>query len=169
MIQFGISMSLPKMTRLTRELDDALDEAVARTAFKIQQNATVRLTRAVYMHNRKPTPTGALRASIYTRTSRSTTYPEATSKAVGMRAKRGDAKASEKVAPSVTKPSKGEAWVGVGMLYGVFIEYPTRGRPGTYFMQGAADDTRGYFMEQVRLAINNAGQGAILPANWGAR
>ncbi len=52
------------------------------------------------------------------------------------------------------------------MSYGVYIEYPTRGRPGTYYMAGAAQDVRRYFMEQVRKAIVDAGQGGSIDSGF---
>jgi hypothetical protein len=167
MLIIGMRTNLPKLTNLTRNLEDEIDRAVRRTAFKLQQKAVERLTKTVYAHNNEPTPTGALRASIYTRTWRSDNYRDKTDKALSLRAQRdGAERVLDQVAPSAPKPAKGEAWVGVGMAYGVHIEYPTRGRPGTYFMAGARSDVARYFQDQIKAAIIAAGQGDVIPDNW---
>lgn len=166
MLLIGMRTNLPKLTNLTRNLEDEIDKAVRRTAFKLQQKAVERLTKSVYAHNNEPTPTGALRASIYTRTWKSDNYRAKMDKAIALRAKRDGEKASSKVAEAAPRPKKGEAWVGVGMSYGVYIEYPTRGRPGTYYMAGARSDVVRYFYDQIKAAIIAAGQGDTIPDDW---
>lgn len=166
MLLIGMRTNLPKLTRLTKNLEDELDKAVRRTAFKLQKKAVERLTATVYSHNRKPTPTGALRASIYVRTSKTDNYREKVGKAVALRKKRDGDSAEDHVAEPTERPKKGEAFVGVGMQYGVYIEYTTRGRPGTYYMAGARSDVARYFYEQIKAAIIAAGQGGTIPNDW---
>lgn len=168
MVIVGLRTILPKMTALDRNLADCVDEAVRTTAFKVQQRAVEILTETVYAHNKQPTPTGALRASIYTRTYKSGNYRDKMLKATSLRAaakrdrdEENQGRAVTKIdliSPEVDKPPKGQAWVAVGMAYGIYIEYPTRGRPGTYYMAGAVKDTRIFFLKQVKEAIIRAGQ-----------
>jgi hypothetical protein len=166
MLLVGVQTNLPKLTRMSRNLETEIDKAVRKTAFKLQQKAIERLTKTVYSHNKVPSPTGALRASIYTRTHKTDNYRQQMQKATSKRAKRdGAVKLGNIVQPPPTPP-KGVAWVGVGMSYGVYIEYPTRGRPGTYYMAGARRDVTRYFYDQVKQAIINAGQGSTIPDDW---
>lgn len=159
-----VTVSLPKLTKLTSRLSDQLDSAVRRTAVKLQKRAIERLNETVYSHDRLPKPTGALRASVYVRTSKTDTYREAMLEATSLRAARDGAVKLSLISPPADMPPKLAAWVGVGMQYGIYIEVPTRGRPGTYYMAGAAADVRQYFLMQVRDAIVRAGQGGTIDA-----
>jgi hypothetical protein len=166
MLLTALRTRIPKLTKLTRHLENEIDKAVRRTAFKLQKRAVERLTIAVYSHDKKPTPTGALRASIFTRTHKTDNYRQQMLKATGLRAKRDGAVKLDQIATPPDTPRKGEAWVGVGMMYGVHIEYPTRGRPGSYFMAGAARDVRAYFLQEVKQAIIDAGQGGTIDSGF---
>lgn len=166
MLLTALRISTPKLVNMTRNLEDEIDKAVRHTAFKLQKRAVERLTLAVYSHDKKPTPTGALRASIFTRTHKTDNYRQKMLKASSLRAKRDGAVNLGMIATPPDTPRKGEAWVGVGMMYGVHIEYTTRGRPGTYFMAGAARDVRAFFLQSVRQAIIDAGQGGSIDSNF---
>ena len=166
MLLTALRIQTPKLTNLTANLETEIDKAVRKTAFKLQKRAIERLTQTVYSHDKEPTPTGALRASIYVRTHKTDNYRQQMLRATALRAKRDGAVKLSLISEVPDKPAKGEAWVGVGMKYGVYIEYQTRGRPGTYYMAGAARDVRKFFLESVKQAIIDAGQGGSIDAGF---
>lgn len=143
---------------MLRLRDGTLDQIVRESAFLLQVKAVERLTQVVYSHDREPTPTGALRASVYVRTYRDDTYRKSVGKARRLRAKRdGAIKAGAAIAPPVEKPGPNTAFVGVGVKYGIYIEYPTRGRPGTYYMADAAAHVRPIMIKRIRNALLSVG------------
>jgi len=123
------------------KLDTALDQAVRRTAFKIEGDAK----------KNTPVDTGALRASIYTVNSKANAFDMA-SKASATKAAFGG-RQSHSVSMLSGRSRIKEAYVVAGAAYAYFVEHGHRTKP--FFMAKAAQGNRKFFSEEVAKAIRS--------------
>lgn len=128
-------------TRALRELEESiqrgLEAVVAKAAFKVQQDAQAMA----------PVDTGALRASIFTVTFRTNGKAGAVAQ---MRALNGEAK--EARFTDVPQDAF-EAFVVVGVEYGIYQELGSRGRPGRFYVTQSGARNRDWFMNEAQRAL----------------
>lgn len=137
MIDVDVKVNVAALDQLAKRIQTNLAKAVAKTAFQIEQDAK----------EAAPVDTGALRASIFTVTSGSTGQAAAMAGAGFMRpgvpAARWDGQPS----------SPFEAFVVVGVEYGIYQEFGAAGRPGRFYLTGAGAQNRAFFEGEVRKAL----------------
>ncbi len=141
MISITASTDTRALKRGGARLAGELAKIVAESAFEVEARAKVGA----------PVDTGALRASIYTRTFRGSGYSQAAGVAKGLRPGR-----TAKAAPQ--PKSAMEAFVAAGVSYAVYVEYGARGRPARHFMGRALRSVAPRFRARVRRAIMKAGR-----------
>lgn len=139
MVKITSSVNLAPLNGFIDKFRQEADIAVRKTAFKIESDAKTFT----------PVDTGALRASIYTVTPRTSTYSSATASARGLNP---DFRATVEI------QAKQEllAYVAVGASYGVFVEYGTRRMPARPFLTPAADMNKAFFNKEIRDALRRS-------------
>jgi len=141
MISITASADTRALRRGGARLAGELAKIVAESAFEVEARAKVGA----------PVDTGALRASIYTRTFRSSGYSTAVGVSRGLRPGRSAHRAPQPKSPM-------EAFVAAGVSYAVFVEYGARGRPARHFMGRALRSVAPRFRARVRRAMMQVGR-----------
>lgn len=137
MIDVVAKLNLKPLTDFTDKAVERLSEAVRKTAFAIEGDAKILA----------PVDTGALRASIYTVTDRSSGFSSAVA---------GTSRPDQIAQEMPLSPSPLIAFVAVGMEYGIYLEYGTRHMAARPFMFPAAQQNLDFFKQQVADAVKSS-------------
>lgn len=124
-VQAEIRLDTKVLDRLTAEMAYKAEQIVTKIAFDVEAGAKTRA----------PVDTGALKASIYTSTRRSSTYRDHT----------GDAflaNPDARIAPEVEAPHRLEAVVAAPMEYAVYVELGTSKMGAQPFLGPAVEAVR---------------------------
>lgn len=133
-----VTVDTSRLNRLMRNFPGNVDEAVRTIAFAIEGKAKVRA----------PIDTGALRASIYTRTSKSNGRDPAWTEA--------RAKNSKVTLSDLPQPGEHEAVVGPSVNYAIDVELGTSRRAATPYLVPAVRETESEMATQLRHAVNES-------------
>ncbi len=110
-----------------------------------------------------PVDTGALRASIYTVTSKGSGRQDSIGQAEALYWK-GKGEPSEEGMPLLPEiplpPDELTAFVAVGMEYGPYVEYGTDRMAARPYLVPAAERNRTFFLKEIEKAIKDAGTDA---------
>jgi HK97 gp10 family phage protein len=112
-----------KLKELVKASPDFVDEAVRATAFEVEGIAK---SKARWI-------TGAMRASIFTKTSKSTNMAEALAAALGKNP------ASSPEDPTPGHPEKMHAYIAPGVYYAKFVEFGTKRKAARPFLTPAVE------------------------------
>lgn len=118
-------------------LKKATQDQVDKTAGDVAQAAT----------GRAPVLTGYLRSSVYTVTSKASTY------AAGI-------VGTGELLAELPNPGEGKALVGVAASHGVYVEYGTHKMAAQPFITPAAEGMRSQFESEMAKALSDAATGA---------
>lgn len=161
-VRYTFSAALPAIDGVLRFLEQEVDVAVRRTGFKWQQEAVKVLNQHVYNRRRSKgdyIPTGALRSGLFVQTSKGdnpASVPTFDQAAVAARARAAKRGKIIQIARRPPKPRITEAYAGACVSYAVYVNFPTRGRPGVYFMETALIKVRPYFKTELSAAVARA-------------
>ena len=152
-----VRIKFNKLPRYAREFPVAVDAAVRELAFNVHREALNNLELLVYS-GPEPTKTGyvrtgALRNSLYVRTSKDDAMQSAIS----------SARAANTNVPIGSEPAftrrLGSAQIGVAVEYGVFIEYGTRFNPAKPFLGPAIESLNTQkVVETIRKHVGRIGK-----------
>jgi len=137
MIKITAEVNVKALRDLEQSIQERLEAAVTKAAFKIQADAQAMA----------PVDTGALRASIFTVTHKRNAKPGAVAQ---MRALNPEAKEARF---TDLPQSPFEAYVVVGVEYGIYQELGAGGRPGRFYVTQSGARNRDWFVNEVRSAL----------------
>lgn len=141
-IRVGMSVTFTdRLPVLTRQTARRLSQVVRKTAFDIVADAKPNT----------PVDTGALKNSIYVVTDQRSTYREAQAKADASVGRAG--RKPRRHHPMATGASEFAAIVGVGMEYGMAVEYGSDGRAPRPYIGPAVEHQRRQFPAKCREAM----------------
>ena len=140
MIKMTAEVNVKALRDLEKRLQDGLADAVSKAAFKIQADAQAMA----------PVDTGALRASIFTITYRTNGKAGALAQARALNPDAREARFTD------LPESVFEAFVVVGVEYGIYQELGAGGRPGKFYVTQSGARNRDWFMNEVRNAMRGA-------------
>ena len=136
--QVNVTVDTARLDRLIRQLPGAVDDNIRAIAFEIEKKAKVIA----------PKDTGALRASIYTRTSRDNGYAQA------------DAEAHEKnpvvSTHELPEPGQHAAVVGPSVSYAIDVELGTARRAATPYLTPAVREVGNDLARRLGQAVEDA-------------
>lgn len=138
MIDITAQVNLSALQGLEQKIQDAAALVVRKTAFKIEADAK----------QLAPVDTGALRASIFTVTTTASGRGGAMASAVILRPGASAARFDQ-------SPSPYEAFVVVGVEYGIYQEFGSGGRPGRFYLTRAGTQNRDWFRAELSEALRS--------------
>jgi HK97 gp10 family phage protein len=132
MTEIPVSVNTEVLNRLIDENPKIVDKAIRSTAFDVE-----RLSK-----RNAPWLTGALKNSIFTKTSQGSGFSQAASDASGKRP-------GVKLADPTPDCQLMEAYIAVGVNYGYFVEFGTGRMSARPFMRPAAEEAPKMFQEYM--------------------
>lgn len=147
-IRFSGEIEWPALERIRQSLHDELDKVVRRAAFRVELSAK----------QLSPVDTGALRASIYTVTSKGSGRAAALSQATRPRVSANDPGQVSVAAAAGDHPRLRTdipaAMVVVGVEYGPYVNFGTRTNPANGYLTKAMWRERSKFRSEVAAVLS---------------
>lgn len=136
--QVNVTVDTARLDRLIRQLPGAVDDNIRAIAFAIEAKAKAKA----------PVDTGALRASIYTRTARDNGYAQASADA---RQRNADA-----ALQPLPEPGEHAAVVGPSVGYALDVELGTARRAATPYLTPAVREVGNDLARRLGQAVEDA-------------